>query len=136
MAQPRVVLADDVPMSLAAFASVLRNSCDIVAMADDGCAALAAIRQFHPDLAVLDLEMPGMNGIEITRTVIREQPNLGIIICSVNIDPWIVREAASAGARGYISKARISRDLAKVVSVVSAGGTFFSDLQPATELPR
>jgi len=126
----RVVLADNSPAALAAFTSVLQNTCDIIALANDGPSALEALRETRPDVAVLDLEMPGLNGIEISRIAIQEQPSLHIIICSINVDTAIIRAAADAGSRGYVSKLKMFGDLAKAVSIVNEGGTFFPGLEP------
>lgn len=126
--KPRLILADDAPGTLHAYISVLQPSSEIVATVADGRAALDAIREHKPDVAVLDIAMPGLNGIEIARIAISEQPRLAVILCSVIQDVAIIREAAILGVRGYVNKHNLYCDLARAVSVVANGGTFFPAL--------
>ena len=121
----RVVLADDILPSLQAWESLLRGTCDVVATARNGVSALEAIVQFNPDVAVLDLNMPGLDGIKTTRAALRVQPNLAVVICSVCKDPEIVQAAAEAGARAYVCKMDFFRELLPAVTAAAAGATYF-----------
>jgi len=123
--KPKLVLADDNAESLRVWCELLRPSADIVATANDGNLALEAICHFKPDLAVLDLSMPGLNGIEVTRQALAGHPDLRVIICSVEKHPSLIHAAATAGARGYVFKNRLFDDLATAVATIASGGEFF-----------
>lgn len=122
-----IVLADDTPVSLQTWVSLLDGKFEISAKATDGISALEAIRTFKPDVAVLDFNMPGLNGIEITRRAIQDQLNLAVILCSVPQDPEVIQAAAAAGVRGYVFKGNLFRDLVKAVKSVATGITYFPE---------
>jgi len=124
-AKPKVVLADDNAESLRLWCDLLEPTADIVATASDGSLALEAIRRFKPDLAVLDLSMPGLNGIEVTRRALAGQPHLGVIICSVEQQAALIQAAINAGVRGYVFKSCLFDDLAIAVATIASGGQFF-----------
>ena len=123
----RIVIADDNPEFLERFVSVLKAEFDIVGTAKDGLAALELAARLQPDVAVLDIEMPGLNGIEVTRKLSRNYPSIAIVICSVNMEPDVVVAAREAGARGYVFKSRVASDLVSAVKA-AASGTFFTSL--------
>jgi DNA-binding NarL/FixJ family response regulator len=123
----RIVIADDNPEFLERFVSVLKAEFDIVGTAKDGLAALELAVRLQPDVAVLDIEMPGLNGIEVTRKLSRNHPSIAIVICSVNMEPDVVAAAREAGARGYVFKSRVTSDLVSAVKA-AASGTFFTSL--------
>lgn len=125
MMRLRVVAADDNASFLLALSALLESEFDVVATASDGSAALERIRRFKPDVAVLDLEMPGLNGIEVTRKSMRDCSSPAIIICSVHHDRQLVQAAAEAGASGYVFKNEGLQDLLSAVKTVARGGTYF-----------
>lgn len=127
-ARPRVVLADDTPESLQSLAKLLTDTCTIVAKATDGPSALNAIRQHKPDVAVLDISMPELTGIDVARKAIAEQPRLGTVLCSVMDDSAIIEAAAQIGVRGYVLKMNAAQDLANAVATVFAGSSFLPSL--------
>ncbi len=98
-----------------------------MATAGDGYSALSAIREYKPDFAVLDIEMPGLNGIEIARKVTAEQPRLGVIICTVMQEKTLIDAAMEAGARGYVVKANLYSDLLPAVNAMAKGEVFFPE---------
>jgi DNA-binding NarL/FixJ family response regulator len=128
----RVVAADDSPECLQKLGDILRSTFNVVATAVDGTSALKAIREFKPDVAVLDLQMPGLSGIEITRELRKDSPTPAVVICSVHEDPAIVQAAMDAGALGYVFKSECARDLSRAVKTVAAGKIF----QPHDGLAR
>jgi DNA-binding NarL/FixJ family response regulator len=121
----RVVVADDVAESLHTIASVLKQTFHVVAERSDGISALEAIRECKPDVAVLDLSMPGLNGIEVAREAVKALPHLAVIICSIHREAILVQAAEEAGALGYVSKMQVCRDLVRAVETVASGLTFF-----------
>jgi DNA-binding NarL/FixJ family response regulator len=122
----RIVVADDNPEFLAEFVSILENEFEIIAIAKDGKSALDIILARHPDMAVLDLDMPGLNGIEVTRELAKSLPTVAVVLCSVECDPEIIEAARLAGARGYVFKIRIARDLVEAVKSAARGEFFCS----------
>ena len=130
-AGPTVVLADDNAVSLATWKNLLQETCKVVATAADGPSALDAILQFKPDVAVLDINMPGLSGLDVARTAITEQPTAGIVLCSVMREPEIIQAAVDAGVRGYVFKVNVFPDLANAVAAVAGGGRFIPLLDPA-----
>ncbi len=87
----------------------------------------------RPDVAVLDISMPGLIGIQVAREAVREQPELAVLLCSVHGDPQLIQASAEAGALGYVSKVDLFRDLEIAVDEVAAGHPFFP---PGVQLPR
>src|ERR1700751_1395507 len=103
----RIVVADDNALFLRKIASILEAEFEVVATVVDGRAAVEAVRTHNPDVTVLDLEMPHLNGIEAAQEITRLQPGSRVLICSVETDPEIVNAALQAGALGYVFKARL-----------------------------
>jgi two-component system nitrate/nitrite response regulator NarL len=122
----RIVVVDDSAIFLDKFISVLGTEFDVVATATDGKSGLESIRTCRPDVVILDLEMPVLNGIEVTRELAKHHPSPAIVICSVETDPEIVDAARQAGALGYVFKARIAEDLIAAVRSVARGRSFVS----------
>ena len=117
-------MADDSPPFLQKLISLLTVEFDVVATAVDGKTALDLIRRYQPDLVVLDLHMPALNGIEIARELAKNPPSPTIVMCSTETDPEIVEAAREAGAVEYVFKARIETDLVLAVkSAVQDGPT-------------
>src|SRR5260221_6280237 len=96
----RIVVADDSPSFLEKLVSILDIEFDVVKTAIDGNSSLEIIISCKPDVVVLDLELPGLNGLEITRKLMKYSPRPAIVICSVESDPEIVEAAQKAGALG------------------------------------
>jgi two-component system, NarL family, response regulator NreC len=122
----RILVADDNAQFLRKMASILETEFEVVATAVDGQSALESIRSCLPDVVVLDLEMPLLNGMDVTRELTNQSLNPKAIICSVETDPEIVEAALAAGARGYVFKARIEIDLVVAVQLVVRGQVFVS----------
>ena len=132
----RVVVADDMASMLRHLVSLLEPEFEVVCTAEDGKSALECIRRFAPDVAVLDLSMPLLNGIEVTREARKMVPTRdwsvfsrlrpAIVICSVEGDPEIIEAAQKAGALGYVLKVHADRDLVTAVNSVAHGKPFVS----------
>jgi DNA-binding NarL/FixJ family response regulator len=122
----RIVIADDNLEFLRQFASLLQNEFDIVAALGDGGLALEAIRSLRPDVAVLDLRMPVLDGIQLTKRLQDESHSPAVVICSVEEDQEFVEAAQHAGALGYVFKSRITRDLLDAVRSATQGRSFVS----------
>jgi len=122
----RIVVADDNTAFLAKLVSVLATEFEVVATSRDGKSALECIRLWQPNVVVLDLEMPGINGIEVAKELIKSPSSPAVVICSVENDPEVVEAARQAGALGYVFKARMAEDLIAAVKSVSRGQSFVS----------
>jgi DNA-binding NarL/FixJ family response regulator len=105
---------------------LLRTEFDVIATATDGMAALECIQRYKPDLAVLDVVMPRINGIDLARELSRNGHSTHVIICSVENDRETIDAARAAGALGYVFKPRMARDLITAVKSVAAGHPFTS----------
>ena len=122
----RIIVADDNADFLSELVSVLETEFDVVVTARDGKSALESIRSCSPDVVVLDLEMPGLTGIEVTRELSKHAPRPAVVICSVESDPEIIESAREAGVLGYVFKVRIRKDLVTAVKLVVSGQSFVS----------
>jgi DNA-binding NarL/FixJ family response regulator len=121
----RVVVADDHPMWLLMLASILGAKCEVVATATDGKSALQCISQFDPDVAVLDLSMPGFSGLEVTRELMSKGRKPAVVICSAHVMPDIIEAIREAGASGFVSKHRCTQDLLPAIEAAASGRSFF-----------
>jgi DNA-binding NarL/FixJ family response regulator len=124
----RVVVADDNPAFLRKLTSLLASGFDIVATAGDGKSALKIIQDYKPDAVVLDLAMPVLNGIEVTKELAKSPQHPTVVICSVESDPDIVEAAKSAGASAYVLKVRIENDLILALNAALKGKPFVSSM--------
>ena len=128
----RIAVADDNSKMLGALVSTLSTEFDVVATASDGRSALDQIRALEPSVAVLDLNMPELNGIEVTREIKRLGLASEVVICSVEGDSEIIAAALKAGALGYVLKPAMNRDLGSAVKCVSCGELFVSGAYQST----
>jgi DNA-binding NarL/FixJ family response regulator len=122
----RIVLADDNSEVIRTITALLGDAFEVVGTAPNGRQALEVLRRCRPDVAILDLEMPFMNGIEITRELMKDGFKTAVVICSVESDPEIVAAAREAGAIGYVFKTRIAKDLVPAVESAAMGKPFTS----------
>lgn len=127
MAEPTEVLGilcvDDHPLVRKGIAAILANEKDmkLIAEAGSGAEAVEAFRQFHPDVTLMDLRMPGMDGIEATKEIRKIDPDAKIIaLTSYDGDQEIYR-ALEAGVRGYILKESVHTEIVRAIRVVQSG---------------
>jgi two-component system response regulator NreC len=128
MPKLRIVLGDDHTLLRQGLRKILedRPGWEVVAEAGDGREAVRQILAMHPDVAILDIGMPLLNGIDATRQVVRRLPDCRILILSMHANEAYIIQALKAGARGYLLKDSADTDLIRGVSSVSAGKSFFS----------
>ena len=124
----RILLADDHTVVRQGLRKVLEERADwqVVAEAGDGREAVRLAEQHKPDVAVIDVAMPLLNGIETTRQIVRRVPNVRILVLSMHSDEAYVTQILKAGATGYLLKDSADVDLLQAVSAVSQGQSFFS----------
>ena len=130
MTRLRVALADDHPIVLAGVKALLEATPDmeLVGEAVTGVAALALVLETRPDVAVLDISMPGMSGIELARRLTAECPDVRLLALTAHEDRAYLHQMLAAGARGYLLKRSAADELARAVRAVATGGTY---LDPA-----
>jgi len=124
----RILLADDHAVMRTGLRLVLERQSDfeVVAEAADGREAVALASKLTPDVAVLDIGMPNLNGIEATRQIGAASPNIAVVILSMHSDEAYVLRALKAGARGYLLKESAESDLITAIRAVHSGKAFFS----------
>ncbi|HLF01489.1 MAG TPA: response regulator transcription factor [Anaerolineales bacterium] len=124
MTQPiRVLLADDHAVVRQGIRQFLETSPNItiVAEASDGLDAVNLIRLHKPDVAVVDIQMPGQSGVEVTRTIRAERLPVGVLILTAFDDPPYVKAVLQAGANGYVLKTADASEIVEAVQAVSEG---------------
>ena len=128
MAQIRIVLADDHTIIRSGLRLLLEQQADfkVVAEAEDGRQAVQLVSKHRPDVAILDIGMPQLNGIEATRQIVAQEAHPNVVILSMHSDESYVLRALKAGARAYILKNAAEADLIRAVQAVSEGKSFFS----------
>ena len=102
MSLPRVVLADDHTLVVEGFRRLLEDKCNLVGTVGDGRALLEAVSELKPDIIILDISMPVMNGIEAARRLKGKYPEVKIVFITMHADPAYVRAAFKAGASAYL----------------------------------
>lgn len=144
----RVLIADDQTITRSGLKSLLGSfpGVTVVGEATDGAQAVGLAAELEPDVVLMDLRMPVMNGVEATRRIHRALPHLGILVVTVFEDDTSVFPAVRAGARGYLLKNADGAELLRAVQTVAAGGVVFSAgiagrvlnylSAPPPELPR
>jgi two-component system response regulator NreC len=128
VAQIRIVLADDHTIIRSGLRLLLERQPDfkVVAEAEDGRQAVQLVAKHHPDVVILDIGMPQLNGIEATRQIVAQESHPNVVILSMHSDESYVLRALKAGARAYILKNAAEADLIRAVQAVSEGKSFFS----------
>ena len=128
MDELRVLLGDDHTVLRQGLRKILEDRRDwrVVAEAGNGRDAVREAIELNPDVAVLDIGMPLLNGIEATRQIIRRAPAVRILILSMHSDQAYVTQAVQAGARGYVLKESAGSELIAAIAAVVAGKSFFS----------
>lgn len=128
MNRPRVLLADDHTLILEAFRKLLEPHCDIVGTATDGRELLAIAPGLQPDVVVLDIAMPNLNGLDAARRLQRCLPGVRVIFLTVSEEPEMVAEAFDSGARGYLLKSSAAAELFQAIQTVTRDGTYVTPL--------
>ncbi len=125
----RVVVADDHAIVREGVRGVLDDTgtFDVVGEAGDVSEAVRLCETLHPDVLILDINMPGGSGLSAVSRIIRQAPGTRILILSVHDDIEYIRESRRAGAHGYLRKDSAPAELRAAVQAVHAGGSFYSD---------
>ena len=126
--RPRVLLADDHALLLGAFEKLLAGECDVVGQASDGRALVAAAETLKPDLVVLDISMPLLNGLEAARQIKQKLRHVKLVFVTMNEDPDLAAEAFRVGASGYLLKRSAASELTTAIREVMQGRSYVTPL--------
>jgi two-component system, NarL family, response regulator NreC len=128
MATVRILLADDHSLLREGLRLLLERqpAFAVVGEAGDGREAVRLAEELHPDVVVMDIAMPELNGIEATLRIVNGLPRTSVLILSMHHDESYVARALKAGARGYLLKDSLKADLLNAVTAVTQGRSFFS----------
>jgi DNA-binding NarL/FixJ family response regulator len=128
MGAVRILLGDDHTVVRQGLCKILEEqpAWEVIAQASDGRQAVQQTLALIPDVAVLDIAMPLLNGIEATRQIARRAPSVHVLILSMHAEEAYVTQAVQAGAKGYLLKDSADSDLVRGVAAVAAGKSFFS----------
>lgn len=126
---PSVLLADDHRILVDGLMALLDRHPDveIVGVAKDGLEAVALAGEHRPDIALLDISMPRLNGLGAARQILKDTPSTQIVMLSMHADRAYVQQALRIGARGYLLKESAARELIRALAAVHAGELFFSE---------
>jgi len=124
----RILLADDHKITRQGLRSLLEKELDmeVVAEAQDGRTAVLLVRQVWPNLVIMDVSMPDLNGVEATRQIVAAAPNVKVIALSMHSDTLFVAEMLKSGANGYLLKDCAFEELARAIRTVMEGKTYLS----------
>ena len=124
-AKIRVLLADDHALVRRGFRRILEDdeAIEVVGEAANGDEAIALTESLKPDVVVMDVAMPGTNGLAATKKILADSPRVAVLMLSMHAEETLVRQSLDTGARGYILKNAIDLDLAGAVKKVAAGET-------------
>lgn len=128
MSKPRVLLADDHTLLLEAFQKLLADECEIVGVASNGRALVSAAATLRPDVVVVDVTMPLLNGIDAARQIKQADPEARIIFLTMNEDPDLAAEAFRAGAAGYLLKRSAASELLAAIREVMKQRSYVTPL--------
>ncbi len=122
MERPRVLLADDHTLLLEAFQKLIEPVCEVVGSVGDGRALLAAALKLRPDLIVLDINMPRLNGLDAAQQLKQMMPEVKLIFLTVNEDPNLAAEAFRIGASAYLLKSCAASELFEAIQHARQAG--------------
>ena len=128
MPGPRVLLADDHALLLGAFEKLLSPECDVVGTVTDGRALIAAAQQLKPDVIVLDIAMPLLNGLDAGRQIKQMSPRIKLVFLTMNEDADLAAEAFRAGASAYLLKRSAASELLAAIREVMKGRSYVTPL--------
>lgn len=124
----RILIADDHGIVREGLRSLIEKEPDmeVVGEAKDGLETVESARELKPDVIIMDISMPNLNGIEATRLILSENPKIKVIVLSIHIEKHIVKEILSAGAAGYVLKTYLFEELSRALRSVMVNGYYLS----------
>ena len=128
MRKPRVLMADDHSLILAGLRTLVEGECEVVGTVEDGRALVEAAQKLRPDLILLDISMPLLNGLEAARQVTKLVPESKLIFLTMHASPTYATEAFQAGASGYLLKRSAASELSLAIRSVLQGQHYLTPL--------
>jgi DNA-binding NarL/FixJ family response regulator len=128
MPRPRVLIADDHALLLAAFEKLLADQCEVVGVVSDGRALVDAAERLRPDVIVLDIAMPLLNGLDAGRQIKQKLREVRLVFLTMNEDPALAAEAFRAGASAYLLKRSAASELSTALDEVMRGRSYVTPL--------
>jgi DNA-binding NarL/FixJ family response regulator len=132
MTKPRILMADDHSILLAGLRKLVEASCEVVGMVEDGRALIEAASRLKPDLILLDISMPLLNGLDAARQLKKLLPAAKLLFLTMHSSPTYATEAFKSGASGYLLKQSAASELPQAIEAVLKGQTY---LTPAITKP-
>ena len=126
MPKPRALLADDHSMMLAGLQKLVEETCEVVGTVGDGRALVEAAQRLQPDLIILDIAMPLLNGIDAARQIKRLSPDTKLIFLTMQTSPTYATEALAAGANGYLLKHSAPVELPLAINAALRGQCYLT----------
>ena len=126
--KPRLLIADDHTLVLEGIRKLLENDVELVGTVEDGRALLPAVEQLRPDVILLDISLPLLNGIEACRQLMKSMPKARVIFLTMHADVVYVEEAFSAGGMGYLLKRSAASELKAAIETVMHGKRYITPL--------
>ncbi|MCK4752524.1 MAG: response regulator transcription factor [Planctomycetes bacterium] len=125
----KILIADDHKILSEAISSLLNNELgmEVVGQAEDGRAAIKLTRELKPDIIIMDIGMPNLNGIEATRQIVKELPDIKVVALSEHLDKRSICEMLKAGASGYVPKSCTFGELVSAIRSVASNQTYLSN---------
>lgn len=127
MEKTSILIADDEPAFRSGLRALLKSSNELALVGDaaTGSEAIRLAAELQPDIILMDINMPGINGIEATRRILNTSPHIGILILTMFEDDDSVFAAMRAGARGYLLKGTLKAEILRAIQIVVGGGVVF-----------
>lgn len=126
MTKPRVLMADDHSILLAGMRKLIEDQCDVVGMVEDGRALLEAADRLKPDLIILDISMPLLNGLDAARQLKKARPDVKLLFLTMHASPRYATEAFKAGGNGYLLKQSAASELPKAIDAILHGNHYLT----------
>ena len=128
MNKPRVLLGDDHALILKGIGGLLKNEYELVGTVENGRSAVESALRLKPDVIVLDISMPVLNGIDATREITRALPKVKVVLLTMHTNAVYLRKGLHAGASGYVLKSGAAEELLEAIRTVRSGKTYVSPL--------
>jgi DNA-binding NarL/FixJ family response regulator len=128
MKRPRVIMADDHSLILAGLRKLVEAECDVIGTVEDGRALIEAAQRLNPDLVLLDISMPLLNGLDAARQLTKMMPGTKIIFLTMHASPTYATQAFEAGASGYLLKRSAASELQQAIQSVLNGQHYLTPL--------
>ena len=124
----KILIADDHGIVRQGLKSLIQNSLnmEVVGEAEDGLAAVRLVKQLEPDVVIMDITMPNLNGVEATRIILENHPNVRVVALSMHPEKHIVKEVLEAGASAYVLKSYLFDELSRALEAVEDDQRYLS----------